>query len=290
MSNPRKLLAQSVKQHLRRLLFRVHPDYFQNTLHKKYVNESSLQQLQQLLAPALASSPFPSTTSSNTSLTTSSVSVTFHVRDMNTLPATAKQTKEAKQHDSIQAHFTSSATSYQIVSTFFDLCRKADITPTNEAISLLDTLKTTDTDNNTAASSKGHRKHAALTIRQEFERGLRAHMTTGTTPLGNDRSSNDSLVDLLQIYILPEISTEQATIAYQRLGQFIKEYPYQIANSNDIIHHQWWQLPILVGSAYTRDRPGFICVPFDLNYTDFKQYLMEHGNDIRNESTYRQSK
>jgi hypothetical protein len=195
------------------------------------------------------------------------------------------------------------------VSTFFDLCRKTDIIPTNETISLLDTLKATEAKNASLASATSNNKRAPLTIRQEFERGLRAQMAVDTNTLINNQSSNN-LLDLLQIYILPEISTEQAITAYQRLGQFIKEYSNQIvSDSNNIINHQWWQLPILVGFAYTRDRPGFICVPFDLNYTgnvvmeikklskninqiclDFKQYLIEHGNDIREESVYRRSR
>ncbi|KAI9591431.1 hypothetical protein BDF19DRAFT_426332 [Syncephalis fuscata] len=225
------LLSKAVKQHLRRLLFRVHPDYFQNTPHKKHVNETSLQRLHQLLTPIL--SP-PYSSPSRTYSSNANVDIVLHTRDIT--PAVVKTeykeitmsanlpnhlsfpqnstisaniTKQRESKNRIQMQFNETATSYHLISTFFKLCQKANIEPSKEEFQLLYDL---------------------------------------------DVSLNNSAVSSMQ---------------------------YDISTSC------WWQLPILVGHAYGRDRLGFICVPFDLRYPDFKQYLIEHEMNIRQEVSYR---
>ncbi|RKP07764.1 hypothetical protein THASP1DRAFT_30419 [Thamnocephalis sphaerospora] len=275
MADPRTRLVAPLRRNLRQLLFRVHPDYFHRWPAQKRANELALQRLYALLAPALT----PDTARNREAArghTHTNTSVEFYVRATGGAATASAQVHIVGQAFSapLSAHKRTLAESCALAESLFALCEKAGVPPTVEETQLLNTLRQTAARQTAAEEaamrSKSRSASAAASIREQFLSGLRTSFAADTASHGAIRSrvaasstssarkaaSAAQMEHALQLYAARGITTAQAASARSRLIHCITQVPTG-----------WWQLPVMVGLAYGRHPPGFLCVPYDLQPT-----------------------
>ncbi|KAJ1966109.1 hypothetical protein GGI12_000313 [Dipsacomyces acuminosporus] len=288
-------LQTLVKPLLRSVLLKVHPDFFASDPVAKRVNQGSIQQLQDLLSPVLASTskterraipPLEFVCRNGDSLET----VRFAFKDSRTRSEQqlcAQRTRDflalctrlkvempseaLKEIEQVVRQMEAGATSSRIG-------RAAGSAAAAESIEQLRAARAREARQNYRRSQAASDPYAAFTEK------LRQSSWMPNTQ-GGKRA--EARLDRSKVFFAQDVNPSK----YLSIVGFIESHLHELSYSS------WCSLPLMVVNdwkdAFRQHRPaypGFVVVPRQFTVPEFRRYLVENLSDIQNERTKRNAR
>ncbi|KAK9721626.1 hypothetical protein K7432_003285 [Basidiobolus ranarum] len=278
-----------VNKTLRRLLLKVHPDFFHSIPEKKELNQRSLQQLNRILGPLLKKGEGKA--NALESLLRSPVEVSFYTKEGNLVQQTfsissLKEYPHSQEQISKQlpTHETENFLSSKLTLEFLQYCQQFEIPNVKNDIERLEeylkNLQEQYSRENQQSLPKGK------TLKEIFEKGLRSSFSNPHTQskssisrMKNLRTIEDEWKTIFQTSNLVFKHKDISSIEYHRCKEALSKHLVELG------YAQWRNLPLMISTEFSRTIPGFLVFPNTFEKSEVQHYLETHLENIREEYT-----
>ncbi|ORY03375.1 hypothetical protein K493DRAFT_405003 [Basidiobolus meristosporus CBS 931.73] len=276
-----------VNRTLRRLLLKVHPDYFHSVPEKKALNQRSLQQLNRILGPVLKKD---GKESSIESLFRAPIEVSFYTKEGNLFQQTFTLANlsgfphsESPFPSNLPANERENLFKSTLTLEFLKYCKKFELSSVQGDIEKLEEYLRTLDEYYTAHNAK-QSLPKGKTLKEIFEKGLR---TSFSNPYTQSKGSISRMKKLPSVEEEWRAIFRSSKLVFKHRDVSSREYiECKEALSKHLVelgYSQWRGLPLMISTEFSRNIPGFLVIPKTFEKSQLQRYLENHLESIRTE-------